>query len=133
MSASAPSGPGRLPEHDLPVALEAVGDRFCCGIRGSGVGDFVPRQRDVRIDFGGDGDQRQHKNDRYGSHLRICCAGLRPNRSASENVFVIGRVRRSRRIAYNEGNSARLLSTLIEACASQRRRLAISNEEQPDV
>jgi hypothetical protein len=49
-----------------------------------------------------------------------------------KNVFVIERPRRSRRIAYNEGKSRKLLSTLIEACASQR-RLAISNEEQSDV
>jgi hypothetical protein len=38
-----------------------------------------------------------------------------------------------RTIARNEVNPLRLLSTLIEACASQRRGLAISNEEQFDV
>jgi hypothetical protein len=117
----------------LATALEPVRDRFCRGIRGCAVRGFVPRQQNIRIDLDGNGEQRQHKNDRYGSHLRIDRAGLRPNRSASANVFVIGRLRGSRRIAYNGGNSRRLLSTLIEACASQRRRLAISNEEQPDV
>src|SRR5216684_5969192 len=49
------------------------------------------------------------------------------------NAFVIRRVGSSRTIAYNQTKTAVLLSTLIEACASQRRGLAISNEEQSDV
>jgi hypothetical protein len=38
-----------------------------------------------------------------------------------------------RTIAHNEVKYPTLLSTLIEACASNRRGLAISNEEQSDV
>jgi hypothetical protein len=52
---------------------------------------------------------------------------------ASSNVFVIRPVRWSRTIAYNGAKTDVLLSTLIEACASRRRGLAISNEEQSDV
>ena len=54
-------------------------------------------------------------------------------KDASSNVFVIGAVAPGRTIAHNEAKAHRLLSTLIEACASQRRGLAISNEEQSDV
>ena len=52
---------------------------------------------------------------------------------AASNVVVIGLVGWSRRIAHNGAKSAILLSTLIEACASNGRGLAISNEEQSDV
>jgi hypothetical protein len=50
----------------------------------------------------------------------------------SSNVFVIRAVGHSRTIAHNEAKVQRLLSTLIEACASEGRGrgLAISNEEQ---
>jgi hypothetical protein len=51
----------------------------------------------------------------------------------SSNVFVIRAVGHSRTIAHNEAKVQRLLSTLIEAFASERRGLAISNEEQSDV
>jgi hypothetical protein len=44
----------------------------------------------------------------------------------SKNVFVIKFAARSRRIAANKDNARTLLSTLIEACASNRRGLAIS-------
>jgi hypothetical protein len=49
------------------------------------------------------------------------------------NGFVIGPIGCSRTIAYKGEKTSRLLSTLIEACASQRRGFAISNEEQSDV
>ena len=51
----------------------------------------------------------------------------------ASNVVVIGLVGWSRRIAHNGAKSPTLLSTLIEACASNGRGLAISNEEQSDV
>jgi hypothetical protein len=51
----------------------------------------------------------------------------------SSNAFVISRVGWGRTIAYNQTNTRALLSTLIEACASERCGLAISNEEQSDV
>jgi hypothetical protein len=47
----------------------------------------------------------------------------------SQNEFLIGR----RTIAAKGVEARKLLSTLIEACASRRRGLAISNEEQSDV
>jgi hypothetical protein len=53
--------------------------------------------------------------------------------SHPSNAFVIRRVGWGRTIAHNQTKTAALLSTLIEACASQRRGLAISNEEQSDV
>jgi hypothetical protein len=46
---------------------------------------------------------------------------------------VIGCVGSGRTIAHNQTKTSALLSTLIEACASNRRGLAISNEEQSDV
>ena len=52
---------------------------------------------------------------------------------AAQNIFVISLVGRSRTFAHNRAKSHMLLSTLIEACASRRRRSAISNEEQADV
>jgi hypothetical protein len=51
----------------------------------------------------------------------------------SSNVFVMRAVAPGRTIAYNEAKAHRLLSTLIEACASEGRGLVISNEEQSDV
>jgi hypothetical protein len=47
-------------------------------------------------------------------------------RVISKNAFVIEFVARSRRIAANKDNARTLLSTLIGACASNRRGLAIS-------
>jgi hypothetical protein len=52
---------------------------------------------------------------------------------ASSNVFVMGAVAPGRTIAHNEAKGHSLLSTLIEACASEGRGLVISNEEQSDV
>ena len=49
------------------------------------------------------------------------------------NVFVIRAVAPGRTIAHNEAKPHRLLSTLIEACASEGRGLVFSNEEQSDV
>jgi hypothetical protein len=46
---------------------------------------------------------------------------------------VIRAVAPGRTIAHNEAKPHRLLSTLIEACASEGRGLVISNEEQSDV
>jgi hypothetical protein len=51
----------------------------------------------------------------------------------SSNVFVMRAVAPGRTIAHNEAKTHTLLSTLIEACASEGRGLVISNEEQPDV
>jgi hypothetical protein len=48
----------------------------------------------------------------------------------SSTVFVIRAVDHSHEIAHNEAKIQGLLSTLIEACASEGRGLAISNEEQ---
>jgi hypothetical protein len=42
---------------------------------------------------------------------------------AFANAFVIWRAARSRRIAYNRANAPRLVTTLIEACASKRARV----------
>jgi hypothetical protein len=53
--------------------------------------------------------------------------------ACASNVVVIGLVGWSRRIAHNGAESPAVLSTLIEACASNGRGLAISNEEQSDV
>ena len=64
---------------------------------------------------------------------RIQRAGGWQGLDASSNVFVIRAVGHSRTIAHNEVKPQRLLSTLIEACASEGRGLAISNEEQSDV
>lgn len=62
------------------------------------------------------------------------CADLSGElRSDGKNEFVIRLIGRSRTIAANEAKAQTLLSTLIEACASNRRGLAISNEEQSDV
>jgi hypothetical protein len=47
---------------------------------------------------------------------------------ASSNVFVIRAVGPGRTIAHNEAKAHTLVSTLIEACASSGRGLAISNE-----
>jgi hypothetical protein len=49
------------------------------------------------------------------------------------NEFVIELFGKRRRIARNGVYADQLTSTLIEACASQRRGLAISHEEHPDV
>jgi hypothetical protein len=59
---------------------------------------------------------------------RILRAGRWQGLDASSNVFVIRAVGPGRTIAHNEAKAHRLLSTLIEACASKRRGLAISNE-----
>jgi hypothetical protein len=60
---------------------------------------------------------------------RILRAGRWQGLDASSNVLVIRAVGPGRTIAHNEAKAHRLLSTLIEACASNRRGLAISNEE----
>jgi hypothetical protein len=52
---------------------------------------------------------------------------------ASSNVFVMRAVAPGRTIAHNEAKAHSLLSTLIEACASEGHGSAISNEEQSDV
>jgi hypothetical protein len=57
----------------------------------------------------------------------------KPSRQTFSNEFVIELLGECRRIARNGVNSLVPTSTLIEACASQRRGLAISNEEHPDV
>jgi hypothetical protein len=64
-------------------------------------------------------------------HFSPTMGGRSPKHSA--NVFVIGYVGSGRTIAHNQTKTSALLSTLIEACASNRRGLAISNEEQSDV
>jgi hypothetical protein len=52
---------------------------------------------------------------------------------SEKNEFVIDFFGWGRTIAANQMKTPGLLSTLIEACASKRRGLAISNEEQSDV
>ena len=64
---------------------------------------------------------------------RILRAGRWQGLDASSNVFVIRAVGPGRTIAHNEAKAHRLLSTLIEACASEGRGLVFSNEEQSDV
>ncbi len=55
------------------------------------------------------------------------------DQARGSNVVVIGPADWGRRIAHNGAKPPTLLSTLIEACASNGRGLAISNEEQSDV
>jgi hypothetical protein len=59
---------------------------------------------------------------------RILRLGRWQGLDASTNAFVIRAVGPGRTIAHNEAKARRLLSTLIEACASNGRGLAISNE-----
>jgi hypothetical protein len=49
--------------------------------------------------------------------------GPADGKDASSNVFVIRAVAPGRTIAHNEGKPHRLLSTLIEACASEGARV----------
>jgi hypothetical protein len=75
------------------------------------------------------------RNVYTGWHWRL--AGARPvqpdllPKLSNEIVFEFSGERRS--IARNGVYTHALTSTLIEACASQRRGFAISNEEHPDV
>ena len=64
---------------------------------------------------------------------RLAGTGAKPSHQTSSNEFVIELLGERRRIARNGVYADTLTSTLIEACASQRRGLAISNEEHPDV
>ena len=59
---------------------------------------------------------------------RVLSAGRWQGLDASSNVFVIRAIGPGRTIAHNEAKARGLLSTLIEACASNGRGLAISNE-----
>jgi len=52
------------------------------GIRGARQ-DLTSCKHGVRIDFAGDGDQRQQENNAYGSHGFDYCAQMRPNRAGS--------------------------------------------------
>jgi hypothetical protein len=67
-----------------------------------------------------------------GRHENVS-GGPADGKDASSNVFVIRAVAPGRTIAHNEAKPHRLLSTLIEACASEGRGLVFSNEEQSDV
>ena len=65
---------------------------------------------------------------------RILRAGRWQGLDASSNVFVIRAVGPGRTIAHNEAKAHRLLSTLIEACASNGRAGWLSQtREQSDV
>jgi len=108
-----------------------MGDGGACGVRGGG--DGAPHQHGIRINFGCDDHQRQNENHGYGSHGGFIAPDCGKIGQAPANVFVMRLVSRSRTIAHNQTNTRALLSTLIEACASERRGLAISNEEQSDV
>jgi hypothetical protein len=78
------------------------------------------------------GRSRQRQSKWAGSTRRCTRTALvtAPFGTTSSNVLVIRAVAPGRTIAYNEAKAHRLLSTLIEACASEGRGLVISNEEQ---
>jgi hypothetical protein len=58
-----------------------MGDSQSRRVRGSSVKDLCARQRGIRIDLEGDGDQRQYKNADKGSHGPACRARMRLNQS----------------------------------------------------
>ncbi len=47
-----------------------MGDGRRHRVRRDSVRDLSARQRDIRIDFEGDGDQRERQDDGHGSHGR---------------------------------------------------------------
>jgi hypothetical protein len=74
------------------TSFEAMGDSQSHRIRSS-VRNFCARQRCIRIDFKGDRDQRQYKNDNQGSHGPACSGEMRqdqPKKPAENGSFIAG-------------------------------------------
>jgi hypothetical protein len=74
------------------TSFEAMGDSHSHRIRSS-VRDFCAHQRCIRIDFKGDRDQRQYKNDNQGSHGPACSGEMRqhqPKKPAENGSFIAG-------------------------------------------
>jgi hypothetical protein len=72
------------------TSFEPVGDGYSHRIRSS-VRGFCARQRCIRIDFKGDRDQRQYKNDDQCSHGPACSGEMRhdqPKKPAKNGSFV---------------------------------------------
>jgi hypothetical protein len=70
-----------------------MGDSQSRRVRGSSVKDLCARQRGIRIDLEGDGDQRQYKNADKGSHGPACRGRIRQNQSnkpAKNGSFIAG-------------------------------------------
>ena len=63
------------------TASERMGDGRRHRVRRSSVRDLGARQRGIRIDFEGDGDQRERQDDGHGSHGSVCRTRLRQTRS----------------------------------------------------
>ena len=64
-----------LPERDASAfarltVFERMGDGRRRWVRDRSVRDLSARQRGIRIDFEGDGDQRERQDDGHGSHGR---------------------------------------------------------------